>query len=92
MTCASGWLILSRMREMHCPHCRPRVLSVCSRSPLQIYIVDLANNHFADKFRPKFLESRRVGLEYFLKSVYHRSSITISLPRTISHALPAVSF
>ncbi|KAJ5780805.1 hypothetical protein N7457_005965 [Penicillium paradoxum] len=23
------------------------------------------------KFRPKFLESRRVGLEYFLKSVSH---------------------
>lgn len=22
-----------------------------------------------DKFRPKFLENRRVGLEYFLKSV-----------------------
>jgi hypothetical protein len=26
-----------------------------------------------DKFRPKFLESRRVGLEYFLKSVSHRT-------------------
>jgi hypothetical protein len=28
-----------------------------------------------DKFRPKFLESRRVGLEYFLKSVSHHVSM-----------------
>ena len=32
-----------------------------------------------DKFRPKFLESRRVGLEYFLKLVSHRSSMIICL-------------
>lgn len=99
MICVSGWLILSRMQGVHCLHCRRKALSVCAcgSAPPFYIVIPLANvecQFMVDKFRPKFLESRRVGLEYFLKWVSHRiSMITIlSFSRPTTDSVLAVSF
>lgn len=56
------------------PHARsalpalPPKSVLCTHHPKFLH-ADFANSG-TDKFRPKFLENRRVGLEYFLKWVY----------------------
>jgi hypothetical protein len=53
MTCASGWLILSRMQGMRCLHCRRRVSSVRFGARFPFYIVmHLANGHCYDRQIP----------------------------------------
>lgn len=62
------------MREMHYPLCPRKVYFVCSLPsppPSSILSSKIQLTRILVKFRPKFLESRRIGLEYFLK--YARS-------------------
>jgi hypothetical protein len=96
MTYVSGWLLLFRMRGVHCLRCRRRVFSVCLTlcSLAFKWSLEHANaNIMTVKFRPKFLESRRVGLEYFLKSVFHSKPSDYHASRgPISHICVAVSF